>query len=188
MPSGRDGVAGAGAGATAATTAGTSTFEMTRPSRVRTRIFGLSIGPRSAVSTTSVSGMWMATRSRSWISIRTSKVGGALRSSTDFWVPRRRALELRADLVDDDDLGHVVLDCLDHHRVLQHRRAHLHATRAADSGMRNVAVTADLVRGVDDDDPLAQLVREQARAFAQHRGLADARPAQQKDALAADDD
>ena len=34
---------------------------------------------------------WTATRSRSWISTSTAKVGGALRSSTDFCVPRRRA-------------------------------------------------------------------------------------------------
>src|SRR6266581_3449090 len=33
----------------------------------------------------------MASRSRSWISTRTSNVGGDLRSRTDFWVPRRRA-------------------------------------------------------------------------------------------------
>src|SRR5205085_3688227 len=44
------------------------------------------------------------------------------------------------------------------------------------------------VRGVDDYDAFAQLIREQPRALAQHRGLADAGPAEQKDALAADDD
>ena len=58
---------------------------------------------------------------------------------------RRRRLELSADLVDDDDLGHVVLDRLDHHRVLQHRSLYLHATRPSDAGMRDVAVAADLV-------------------------------------------
>src|SRR4029077_16774266 len=50
------------------------------------------------------------------------------------------------------------------------------------------AVAADLVRGVDDHHALAQLVREQTRTLAQHRGLADARPPQQQDALAADHD
>ena len=34
---------------------------------------------------------------------------------------RRRRLQLGADLVDDDDLGHVVLHGLDHHRVLHGR-------------------------------------------------------------------
>ena len=101
---------------------------------------------------------------------------------------RGGCLELRADLVDDDDLGHVVLDRLDHHRVLKQRRPHLHATRAPDPRMRDVAVPADLVRRVDYHHALAQLVSEQARALAQHRGLADAGPSQQKNALAADHD
>ena len=54
-------------------------------------------------------------------------------------------LELSADLVDDDHLRHVVLDRLDHHRVLQQRCPHLHAPSPADSGMRDVTVAADLV-------------------------------------------
>ena len=96
--------------------------------------------------------------------------------------------ELGADLVDDDDLWHVVLDRFDHHRVLEHRCSHLHAARAPDAGVRDVAVTADLIRRVDDDHALAKLVGQQARALAQHRGLADARPAEKQDALAADHD
>ena len=101
---------------------------------------------------------------------------------------RRSRLELDADLVDDDALRHVVLHRLDHHRMLQRRRAHLHATRAPDAWMRYVAVSGDLVRGVDDDDALAHLVAEHARTLAQHRGLADARRAEQQDGLAADHD
>ena len=101
---------------------------------------------------------------------------------------RRRGLQLGADLVDDDDLGHVVLDRLDHHRVLHRRRRHLHAPRAADRRVRDVAVAADLVRGVDDDDALAQIVGQHARRLAQHRRLADAGPPQQQDALARLDD
>src|SRR5207247_1387645 len=98
------------------------------------------------------------------------------------------SLKLGADLVDHDDLGHVVLDRLDHHRVLQQRSPDLHAASATDTRMWDVAVAAYLVRGVDDDDPLAQLVREKTRALTQHRGLSDARPAQQQDALTAHDD
>src|SRR5439155_7572669 len=98
------------------------------------------------------------------------------------------SLKLGADLVDHDDLGHVVLDRLDHHRVLQQRSPDLHAASATDTRMWDVAVAAYLVRGVDDDDPLAQLVREKARALTQHRGLPDAGPAQQQDALTAHDD
>src|SRR4051794_24468948 len=101
---------------------------------------------------------------------------------------RGRGLELGADLVDDDDLGHVVLDRLDHHRVLEERRPHLHAPGATDAWMRNVTVPSDLVRGVDDDDTLSQLVGEQAGAFAKHRRLADTWTAEQQDALARDDD
>ena len=94
-----------------------------------------------------------------------------------------RGLELRADLVDDDDLGHVVLDRLDHHLVLHRRRADLHPAGLADGRMRDVAVAGDLVRRVDDDDALADVVGEHPRGLAQHRGLADARPAHDEDRL-----
>jgi hypothetical protein len=101
---------------------------------------------------------------------------------------RRGRLELGADLVDDDDLGHVVLDRLDHHRVLEQGRLHLHATRSTDAGMGDVSVTTDLVRRVDDDHAFAQLIRQQSRALAQHRGLADAGASEQENALARHDD
>jgi hypothetical protein len=39
----------------------------------------------------------------------------------------------------------VVLDRLDHHRVLLVRRGHLHAPGTADAGVRHVAVARDLV-------------------------------------------
>ena len=90
---------------------------------------------------------------------------------------RRGRLQLGADLVDDDDLGHVVLDRLDHHVVLVGRRADLHPARPADGRVRDVAVARDLVGRVHDDDALVQVVREHAGGLAQHRGLADARAA-----------
>ena len=96
---------------------------------------------------------------------------------------RRRSLELGADLVDHDDLGHVVLDRLDHHGVLHARRRDLHAARATDAGMRDVAVTRDLVGGVDDDHTLAEIVRQHPGDLAEERGLADARPTEQQDAF-----
>jgi hypothetical protein len=101
---------------------------------------------------------------------------------------RRGRFLLGADLVDDHDLRHVVLDCLDHHRVLQRRRRHLHAPRATDAGMRDVAVTGDLVRGIDDDDALREVVREDARDLAQHRRLPDSGTAEQQDAAPRLDD
>ena len=89
--------------------------------------------------------------------------------------PRRDSLQLGTDLVDDDALRHVVLHSLDHHRVLQRRSADLHAPGTSDPGMRDVTVARDLVGRVDDDHALTALVAEHARAFAQHRCLADAR-------------
>ena len=53
--------------------------------------------------------------------------------------------------------------------------------------MWDVTVAADLVGGVNDDHSLAELIGKQARAFAKHRCLSDARSAEQQDALAADD-
>ena len=97
--------------------------------------------------------------------------------------PGGLGLELRPDLVDDDDLGHVVLDRLDHHLVLERRRPDLHPAGLADRRVRDVAVAGDLVRRVDDDDPLAEVVGEDAGGLAEHRRLADARPAHDQDRL-----
>src|SRR5205814_5380575 len=44
-------------------------------------------------------------------------------------------------------------------------------------------VTRDLVGRIDDDDTFAQIVRQDPRDLAKERGLADARPAEQQDAL-----
>ena len=95
---------------------------------------------------------------------------------------------LRTDLVDDDDLWHMVLDRLDHHRVLQRRCGDLHPARAADPGMRDIAVAGDLVRGVDDHHSLAHLVGEDSRDLAQKRRLTDTRTAEEQDASAGLDD
>ncbi len=63
----------------------------TSPAAVRVRSSGRAGASRSSRSTTSATSWWTARRSLSWISIKTLKVGGALRSGTVFWVPRRRA-------------------------------------------------------------------------------------------------
>jgi len=63
-------------------------------------------------------------------------------------------LGLRADLVDHDDLGHVIFYGLDHHRMLQRRVGDLHAPCHADPRVRDVAVAGDFVRAIDDDDAL----------------------------------
>mmetsp|Transcript_8351 Transcript_8351/g.38043 ORF Transcript_8351/g.38043 Transcript_8351/m.38043 type:complete len:446 (-) Transcript_8351:530-1867(-) len=99
--------------------------------------------------------------------------------------PARDGFRLCADLIDDDHLRHVVLHRLDHDLVLLRRVGHLHATRAADGAVGNVSVAADLVAGVDDHDPLTELIGENTRDLADHGGLADARPAEEQDGLVA---
>ena len=109
-------------------------------------------------------------------------VGGAHQLDPAFGdCARRRGLQLAADLVDDDDLRHVVFDRLDHNLVLELRPGHLHPPGLADGRMGDVAVPADLVGGVHHDHPGA--FAQDAGGLAQQRGLADARPAQQQDAL-----
>ncbi len=90
-------------------------------------------------------------------------------------------LQLAADLVDDDDLGVVVLDRFDHHLVLERRRGDLHAAGAADGRVGHVAVAADLVGGVDDHDAL--VLRQNTGGLAQHGGLTDTRSAQDQHGL-----
>ena len=97
--------------------------------------------------------------------------------------PRRDGLQLRAHLVYDDDLRHVVLHCLDHDCVLAGRRGHLHPPCLADGGMGDVAVSRDLVGRVHDDDALPGVCKD-ARQFTEDGGLADTRPSDEEDALA----
>ena len=52
---------------------------------------------------------------------------------------------LGPDLIDHNDLGHVVFDRLNHDLVLQIGRGHLHAARPADPGMRDIPVAGNLV-------------------------------------------
>ena len=93
----------------------------------------------------------------------------------------RGGFQLGAHLVDDDHLRHVVLNRLDHHRMLLARCSDLHPPSLADRWMRDVSVAGDLVRRVHDDNALVA-VSEYPRKLAQDRRLADPRPAKQKDA------
>ena len=77
----------------------------------------------------------------------------------------------------------MVLDCLDHHLVLHRRGPDLHPAGLADSRVSDIAVARDLVRRVDHDHPLAEVVGQHPGGLAQHRGLADARPAHDQDRL-----
>ena len=96
----------------------------------------------------------------------------------------RLGLQLRADLIDHDDLGHVVFHRLDHHLVLQLRPGHLHAPGPADGGVGDVAITGDLVAGVDHHHPPLQLIGQDPGDLAQGRGFAHPRPPHQQQRLA----
>src|SRR5690606_23152670 len=64
---------------------------------------------------------------------------------------------------------------------------YLHAAGTADGRMRYIAVAADLVGGIDDHHPLAELVRQHPGDLPQAGRLADPGRAEQQQALAAFD-
>ena len=99
------------------------------------------------------------------------QLDAALRDSS-----RCFGFQLPANLVDDDYIGHVVLDRFDHHLVLQRRHRDLHATRATDGRMWDVTITANLVGCIDDDHPF--LLAQNASHLSQHGRFADTGPAQ----------
>jgi hypothetical protein len=86
----------------------------------------------------------------------------------------RDRLRLRADLVNHDHFGHVILNRLNHHQVLSLWSAHLHSPRLADCWMWNVTISRDLVRCVNDHHALGELGGEDARRLTQHGGLSHA--------------
>jgi hypothetical protein len=49
--------------------------------------------------------------------------------------------------------------------------------------MRDVTIAGDLIAGVNDDDPLFEVVSQHTRNYTKHRRLADARSAEQQNAL-----
>lgn len=98
---------------------------------------------------------------------------------------RRLALLLVGDLVDDHDLGRLVLDGLDHHLVLQLGPLDGEHACVADGLMRHDARAADLHRLVDDDDDAFAAAREQARKLAEKRRLTHVRLADDQQAFAA---
>jgi len=92
------------------------------------------------------------------------------------------------DLVDDDDLGHVVFNRLDHHLMLLGGDANLHPPRGADARVGHVAIAGDFVAGIDDDYPLADFVSEDAGYFSKLCGFADAGTSEQQNRLTRADD
>ncbi len=97
----------------------------------------------------------------------------------------RGCFQLCAYLVNDYDLGHVVLHRLDHHSVLQARGRDLHPARATDRRVGYVTVAGYLIGSVDDDDALTQFLRHNPADLAQHRRLTHTRAPKDKDALTA---
>jgi hypothetical protein len=69
----------------------------------------------------------------------------------------------------------VVLDRLDHDGVLERWSRHLHPAGTADRGVRNVSVPGNLIRRIDNHDPLTKVIRQDTCRLAQHRRLADTR-------------
>ena len=73
-------------------------------------------------------------------------VSGANELDTTFGDGARcLRFEFGADFVDDDDLGHVVFDGFNHDGMLFAWALNLHATRASDACMGDIAVTGDFV-------------------------------------------
>ena len=119
--------------------------------------------------------------------------GVAVRGGDELYAPLRdragrQRLRFGADLVDDDDLRHVVFHGLDHHRVLELRDGDLHAARAPDPRVGDIAVAGDFVARVHHDHPFGDLVGEDAGGLPEEGGLADPRPPNQQDALPRLDD
>ena len=97
-----------------------------------------------------------------------------------------QGLQLGADFVDHDHLGHVVFDGFNHDGVLPLGGFDLHAAGAPDAGVGDIAVAGDFVGGIDDHDALA-LLGQHAGGLAQEGRLAHAGAAQQEDARAGGD-
>mmetsp|Transcript_591 Transcript_591/g.1697 ORF Transcript_591/g.1697 Transcript_591/m.1697 type:complete len:517 (-) Transcript_591:164-1714(-) len=94
--------------------------------------------------------------------------------------PASQGLRLGSNLVDDHDLRHVVLHRLHHDVVLLGWVRDLHPPGISYGRVGDVAVPPDLVRGVHDDDPLVELIRQHAGDLPHHRGLSHPRPPQQE--------
>ena len=97
---------------------------------------------------------------------------------------RSLGLEFSANLVDDNDLGHVVLHCLDHDRMLFAWALHLHTASTTDARVSNIPVTGYFIGGINNNHTLLHLVGQHTSSLAEHGCLTDARFAKDKHALA----
>src|SRR2546425_1645257 len=88
----------------------------------------------------------------------------------------------------DNYLGHVILDGLNHHRVLFHRACHLHTARTPDTRMGNIPITRDFIGGIDDHHPFIGIVREDASYFTQQGGFTHTWATKNQDGLTLFDD
>ena len=87
---------------------------------------------------------------------------------------RSGGFQFSAYFVDYDDLRHVVLHRLDHHSVLFHGASHLHAACSTDTGVRNVSVSSDFVRGIHDNHAFIGFARKDTSYFTQQGGFSHA--------------
>ena len=86
------------------------------------------------------------------------------------------------DLVDDDHLRVVIFHGFDHHLMLKHGLAHLHTARFSHCRMRHIAITADFIGGIHDDNALR--LSNDARGFTQQSGLTHTRTSKDQHGLA----
>src|SRR5262245_36197209 len=93
----------------------------------------------------------------------------------------RLCFSFRADLVDNDDLGHVIFNGLDHHGVLQIRPRNLHSPARTNARVCDIAVTTNFVGCIDDNDALHQLGGQDTGTFSQQCSLSDTGAAEQQE-------
>jgi hypothetical protein len=78
----------------------------------------------------------------------------------------------------------VILDSFDHDGVLELRFGYLHSSGSSDAGVGNISIAGYFIGCIDDYNSFLEVVCQHAGRLAQQRGLADAGPSHQEDALA----
>ncbi len=84
-----------------------------------------------------------------------------------------------AYLVDNNNFGHVVFHCFDHHGVLQFRACHLHSSGGSNSRMRDVTISGYLIGSIYNHNTFLEFIREHPRDLAQFCCLSNPRPPKQ---------
>lgn len=91
--------------------------------------------------------------------------------------------KLRANLINDNHLGHVVFHRLNHDSVLHGRGCDLHPAGVTDGGVGDVAITGNLVGGIDNNNTLLKIVGENTCYLTKHGRLTHSWTPQKQNAL-----